>query len=138
MNIPFRTDGSFRDDYRFSNRDDTVLRFPFPFAEDQYMYSVNIEPHVPSDTMPAFAHAFDIDEQKRQELALADEHFERVVPGSNGIFRPIIVSKGEVVGTWRRVASSSAHTIEPEHFVAASGSELDAFARAAARYSRFA
>ncbi len=62
MNIPFRTDGSFRDDYRFSNRDETVLRFPFPFGEDQYMYSVNIEPHVPSASMPAFAHSFDIDE----------------------------------------------------------------------------
>jgi hypothetical protein len=62
MNIPFRTDGSFRDDYRFSNCDETVLRFPFPFAEDRYMYAVNLEPHRPEGAGPAFGHAFDIDE----------------------------------------------------------------------------
>ncbi len=62
MNIRFRTDGSYRDDYRFSNRDETVLRFPFPFDRDAYMYSVNIEPHRPGGAGPAFAHPFDIDE----------------------------------------------------------------------------
>lgn len=33
---------------------------------------------------------------------LAEGHFQRIVPGNNGIFLPMIVSKGRVVGTWRR------------------------------------
>lgn len=33
---------------------------------------------------------------------LDDEHWERIVPGNNGIFQPIIVVAGRVVGTWRR------------------------------------
>ena len=62
MTMRFRTDGSYRDDYRFSNSDETVLRFPFPFPEDSYMYSVNIEPHRRGGPTPAFHNAFDIDE----------------------------------------------------------------------------
>jgi hypothetical protein len=66
---------------------------------------------------------------------LADENFERIVPGKNGIFLPIIVAKGEVVGTWRRVPKKS--DIEPEHFLEATDAQLTAFGRAAKRYAAF-
>ncbi|WP_285116910.1 winged helix DNA-binding domain-containing protein [Leifsonia sp. fls2-241-R2A-40a] len=33
---------------------------------------------------------------------LDDEHAELIVPGGNGIFQPIIVAGGRIVGTWRR------------------------------------
>ena len=46
MNIRFKPDETFRGDFSYKNSDEAVLRFPFPFAEDTYMYSVNMEPHV--------------------------------------------------------------------------------------------
>lgn len=86
MTIRFRADGSYRDDYRFANSDDTVLRFPFPFSEDSYMYSVNIEPHRSGGPTPAFANAFDIDEhyviecRERAQVLAADPLRCQVLP----------------------------------------------------------
>ncbi|WP_319381281.1 hypothetical protein [Thiomicrorhabdus sp.] len=34
---------TFRDDFTYTNSEDAIKRFPFPFPEDEYMYSVNIE-----------------------------------------------------------------------------------------------
>jgi len=62
MSIAFKSDESFREPFRYSNSDEAILRFPFPFAEDSYMYSVNIEPHVRGGPTGAFQAAFDVDE----------------------------------------------------------------------------
>jgi hypothetical protein len=35
---------SYRDDFSFRNSPAAIRRFPFPFTEDSYLYSVNIEP----------------------------------------------------------------------------------------------
>ncbi|HET8778888.1 MAG TPA: winged helix DNA-binding domain-containing protein [Agromyces sp.] len=53
-------------------------------------------------------------------------HAERVVPGRNGVFQPILVSAGRVVGTWRRgpkrkttsvqLAGFGAGTLSPSTF----------------------
>jgi hypothetical protein len=67
--------------------------------------------------------------------ALALEHSERIVPGNNGIFLPIIVAKGEVVGTWRRVPKKS--DIVPEHFDEVSSAQASALERTAKRYALF-
>jgi hypothetical protein len=68
MNITFRTE-TFRDDYSFRNSPETVRRFPFPFNEDKYMYSVNMEPHVPSGPKGgAFEHLIDVDEHYVSEM----------------------------------------------------------------------
>jgi hypothetical protein len=53
---------TFRDDFTFRNSQVAVRRFPFPFADDTYSYSVNIEPHTPGATGSACEFAFDIDE----------------------------------------------------------------------------
>lgn len=45
MSIVFKRNETFRDDFSFRNSPHAIRRFPFPFTEDQYMYSVNIEPH---------------------------------------------------------------------------------------------
>jgi len=37
-----------------------------------------------------------------RSAALPAEFAQRIVPGNNGVFRPTVVSDGEVVGTWRR------------------------------------
>lgn len=62
MTLSFKPDETFRGDYTYRNSDAAILRFPFPFPEDRYMYSVNMEPHGPKGPSDAFIHAFDIDE----------------------------------------------------------------------------
>jgi len=53
---------SFRDDYTYKNSAEAIKRFPFPFPEDQYMYSVNIEPHTKGKEGSVFEFPFDVDE----------------------------------------------------------------------------
>lgn len=61
MTLAFKQE-TFRDDYKYSNSPDAIKRFPFPFAEDQYMYSVNIEPHSKGKQGSVCEFAFDVDE----------------------------------------------------------------------------
>jgi dimethylamine monooxygenase subunit A len=53
---------TFREDFSFRNSPAAVRRFPFPFAEDSYSYSVNIEPHIRGAAGSAYEFAFDVDE----------------------------------------------------------------------------
>lgn len=59
---------SYRDDFTFSNSPEAVKRFPFPFPEDNYRYSVNIEPHNGGAPGSVFEHWFDIDEHYLSEV----------------------------------------------------------------------
>jgi dimethylamine monooxygenase subunit A len=77
MSLDFKPtfDGFFRDetfvgDFTFRNSPASIRRFPFPFDRDEYMYSVNIEPHVPVVGRPnsVFQHAFDVDEHYVSEM----------------------------------------------------------------------
>ena len=45
---------------------------------------------------------------KDRSAVLAEEHAPKVVPGRNGVFRPIIVVGGRVVGTWKRKLKKNA------------------------------
>lgn len=53
---------SFRDDYTYKNSAEAIKRFPFPFPEDHYMYSVNIEPHTKGKEGSVYEFPFDVDE----------------------------------------------------------------------------
>jgi len=60
---------SFRDDFTYTNSPGAIARFPFPFPEDEYMYSVNIEPHVtPGPEGSVYEHLLDIDEHYLSEM----------------------------------------------------------------------
>lgn len=72
-----------------------------------------------------------------RSAALAAEHAGAVVPGGNGIFRPVIVAQGTVVGTWRRTIAAREVRIEPEPFAALSGQVRDGLATAATAYGAF-
>ena len=61
-------DESFRDDFTFRNSPGAIARFPFPFPEDQYMYSINLEPHTAGAKGSAFEHPIDIDEHYLAEM----------------------------------------------------------------------
>lgn len=61
MNTMFK-DETFRGDFTFSNSPAAIKRFPFPFWEDKYRYSVNIEPHTAGPKGSVYEFPIDIDE----------------------------------------------------------------------------
>ncbi len=62
MNVAFKPDETFRDDFTFRNSPHAIRRFPFPFPEDRYMYSVNIEEHLPGPPGSVIEFPIDVDE----------------------------------------------------------------------------
>ena len=72
-----------------------------------------------------------------RSAALAEEHFTRIVPGMNGIFLPMIVLRGEIVGTWKRAERAASVTVEPEPFIELDDRQRAAFARSTAEFARF-
>lgn len=58
----------FRPPYTFSNSDEAIKRFPFPYPEDEYMYSVNIEQHNGGPKGSVYEHTFDVDEHYLGEV----------------------------------------------------------------------
>jgi dimethylamine monooxygenase subunit A len=71
-------DETFRGDYTFYNSPWAIRRFPFPFHEDSYMYSVNMEPHKGGPEGSVYQNRFDVDEHyvsemKDRALVLADD-----------------------------------------------------------------
>jgi len=78
VNAVFKPDETFRDDFSFRNSAAAIRRFPLPFADDEYMYSVNIEPHVPGPPGSVLEFAFDVDEHyvaecRERALVLAED-----------------------------------------------------------------
>jgi hypothetical protein len=67
MGLTFNTE-TFRGDFTFHNSPAAIRRFPFPFDRDDYMYSVNMEPHVPGPKGSVFEHMFDVDEHYLSEM----------------------------------------------------------------------
>jgi hypothetical protein len=67
MGIEFKQE-SFRDDFTFSNSETAIRRFPFPFDRDEYMYSVNIEPHRPGPVGAVTEFPIDVDEHYVAEM----------------------------------------------------------------------
>ena len=74
---------------------------------------------------------------KDRAAQLSAEHSRSVVPGGNGVFTPLIVVGGRVVGTWARVRSGERLALEIKPFEQGVP-ELAALVRAdAERYRRF-
>ncbi|MDI9349673.1 MAG: DUF3445 domain-containing protein [Candidatus Symbiobacter sp.] len=67
MALDFRQE-TFRDDFSFRNSPHAISRFPFPFWEDQYMYSINIEPHTAGKPGSVYEFPIDIDEHYLAEM----------------------------------------------------------------------
>ena len=62
MDLILKPAETFRGDFTARNSDAAILRFPFPFPEDSYMYGVNMEPHVRGGPTAAYDAIFDLDE----------------------------------------------------------------------------
>jgi hypothetical protein len=67
---------------------------------------------------------------------LEPRHIERVVPGKNGLFRPILVADGTVVGVWRR-GTGAGPRVSAEPFDSLTGDQEAALAAEDARYRAF-
>ena len=67
---------------------------------------------------------------------LAAEHAGKVVPGGNGIFFPIIVVNGQVVGTWKRTFKKGSVAVALSPFTRLDVSK-PSFASAAQRFSDY-
>ncbi len=60
---------------------------------------------------------------------LPAEFANRIVPGGNGVFRPTIVSDGQVVGTWTHTGRGLKQTIASTPFTSFSGDVVAAISR---------
>ncbi len=57
--------------------------------------------------------------------ALPAEFAQRIVPGNNGMFQPIVIADGEVVGTWKRTGRGSKQTVAATPFTSFSSTVQD-------------
>jgi hypothetical protein len=62
MSVAFSLDETFRDDFAYRNSTRAIRRFPLPFPDDRYMYSVNIEKHVAGPPGSVVEFPIDVDE----------------------------------------------------------------------------
>ncbi|MEW1955775.1 winged helix DNA-binding domain-containing protein [Terrabacter sp. NPDC080008] len=74
---------------------------------------------------------------KSRDVTLPPEHFVKVVPGRNMVFKPTLVVDGEVAGTWRRDQRRTHVRVEVQPFTRLSDRRWREVDRAAAAYAAF-
>ncbi|GAB2870855.1 winged helix DNA-binding domain-containing protein [Hymenobacter ruber] len=72
---------------------------------------------------------------KDRRAVLAPERAAKVVPGGNGVFKPMVVMDGQIVGTWRRAVKKGAVEVVASFF--GEVLEADAVVDAARQYAGF-
>jgi hypothetical protein len=96
----------------------------------------NSQPESPVNTnqihlLPAFDEYF-VSYKDRQHI-LTTEHHKKVIV-SNGVFRPMIVKGGEIIGTWKRVVRKHKIIAEPELFTKQNNKTIEQINKVAAEY----
>ncbi|MDB5270290.1 MAG: winged helix DNA-binding protein [Hymenobacter sp.] len=71
-----------------------------------------------------------------RRAVLAAEHAAKVVPGGNGVFKPMVVMDGQIVGTWQRTVKKGAVDVAVSLFGGGPVPE-EALAAAARQYAGF-
>jgi len=69
--------------------------------------------------------------------AIAAQHMQIVMPGTNGMIAPIVVKEGRVIGIWKRTLTKRTVTLVTEEFTALNQSDRRARTIEAERYARF-
>ncbi|GEO06393.1 hypothetical protein AAE02nite_40570 [Adhaeribacter aerolatus] len=89
-------------------------------------------------TSPYFLPAFDelIISYKDRTAALLSEHHKNAI-SNNGLFRPMVVKDGKVIGLWKRTIKKDAVIIETEFFGTPLNVTLPFLQEAAKKYSSF-
>jgi hypothetical protein len=73
----------------------------------------------------------------KDRSAVLNPLYARQMNSGNGVFYPIIVVDGQVVGTWKRALKKDALVITPSLFTKLNKTESRAFQAAASRYGEF-
>ena len=101
------------------------------------------DPHMRAEPLPdghvALLPPFDeyLVAYRDRTAALDPAHHGLVVPGGNGIFNPIVVVAGQVVGTWKRAIRRRSVELAWQPFEAASSMPEQELRAAAERYAAF-
>lgn len=102
-----------------------------------------MSPHAPGQNAGEFSSAHllpGFDEYllgyKDRSAVLAAEHTTKVVPGNNGVFFPMIVVGGQVVGTWKRTRGKNTLDVVLNPFTSLGDAE-ERIAEAGRAYSDF-
>lgn len=111
MSITFKQHETYSDTYTYANSADAVLRMPFPYPEDEYMYSMNLEPHVPFGE-GALRAAFDIDEHYITEC----QERARVLAEQPGVHYAALPQMQEAQWDLLELLMESYSRDYPEHF----------------------
>lgn len=72
-----------------------------------------------------------------RDAILDEQHRERVVPGANGIFLPMVVANGQVVATWKRTIRRTRVDIVATAFEPMARTTVARVERAASGYARY-
>lgn len=72
-----------------------------------------------------------------RDAVLDPQHAQKIVPGSNGVFRPIVVVDGQIVGTWKATSKQKKVALAIRPFERLSAAAEDAVAAAAQPYGRY-
>jgi DNA glycosylase AlkZ-like len=102
------------------------------FAED--LRDASADPHA-AFLLPPFDEF--LVAYRDRSAALDPAYNQLIVPGGNGIFNPIIVIGGRVVGAWKRTFKNDSVYMTFSPFTAFSASQVSAIAAAAERYGCF-
>jgi hypothetical protein len=74
---------------------------------------------------------------KERDAVLDSARATQIVPGGNGVFKPILVVGGQVVGVWKRTIRQTKVAVELMPFAPLSPDQLELAVAAAERYGRF-
>jgi hypothetical protein len=74
---------------------------------------------------------------KDRTVVVEPEFLDAICPGGNGVFKPTIVSDGQVVGTWARAIKKKTVEITLEPFDMLRSDEMDAITETAATFGKF-
>lgn len=74
---------------------------------------------------------------RNRNAVLEPAHAQKVVPGSNGVFLPIMVKGGRVLGTWKRAPFKARVDVTLQPFANLTQADRKAFAKAAASYGEY-
>lgn len=74
---------------------------------------------------------------KDRDAVLEKIYAERINPGANGMLNPVIVSDGQIIGTWRRIVKKDLVFVNAKPFKKFTDKEKAGIKKAAADYARF-
>lgn len=73
---------------------------------------------------------------KNRQHIVADEHYNKVI-SKNGIFKPVVIKNGQIIGIWKRVKKKNKISAEIELFVKPDNLTKDLITRASNSFSLF-